>query len=102
MHLSIEFQSLPDEIVVQVSEALRQGDAPPMVYLPVKQHLYKELHDKYVKNFSKRFVASGNIHVHVHVGDFFVLTRTLPILIAVPSMFGFASGSIWSCYLRIR
>ena len=47
-------QSLPEEMVQEVSEALKKGEAPPTVFSVVKEHLYQQLHDMHMKEFSKR------------------------------------------------
>ena len=40
----------------EVSKALTTGQSPPTVFDPVKEHLYQQLDDMYMKNFAKRFV----------------------------------------------
>ena len=41
-------------MVQEVSEALKKGEAPPTVFSVVKEHLYQQLNDMHMKEFSKR------------------------------------------------
>jgi beta-adrenergic-receptor kinase len=45
--------TMPEEIAQQLSDALREGEAPPSVFSAVKHHLYQHLHDMYMNDFSK-------------------------------------------------
>lgn len=49
-------QTMPDDIAQKLTDALREGEAPPSVFTAVKHHLYQHLHDMYMNNFTKRFV----------------------------------------------
>ena len=40
----------------EVSKTLTTGQAPPTVFDPVKEHLYRQLDDMYMSKFAKRFV----------------------------------------------
>ena len=52
-------QTLPEQITQEISDALREGEAPPTVFAAVKRHLYQHLHDMYTSDFSKRCVLAG-------------------------------------------
>lgn len=51
---TLPVQTMPDDIVQALSDALKEGDALPTIFSGVKQYLYKHLHDMYMINFSKR------------------------------------------------
>ena len=46
---------MPEEMTQQLSDALRDGEAPPTVFEAVKRYLYPHLHDMYLTEFSKRY-----------------------------------------------
>jgi hypothetical protein len=52
---------MPEEIAQQLSDALREGEAPPSVFSAVKHHLYQHLHDMYMNDFSKRWACKPHV-----------------------------------------
>ena len=63
-------QTMPEDIAHQLSDALKEGEAPASVFSAVKHHLYHHLHDMYMRDFSKRYVLltfSHNVYVFVTV-----------------------------------
>lgn len=45
--------TMPEDIAHQLSDALKEGEAPASVFSAVKHHLYHHLHDMYMRDFSK-------------------------------------------------
>ena len=56
--MSLVPQALPKEVTDEISDVLKTGQAPTSVFDPVKERLYRQLHEMYMKSFSKRCVRT--------------------------------------------
>jgi len=51
--LAMSPEALPKEVTDEISDVLKTGQAPFNVFDPVKERLYRQLHEMYMKSFSK-------------------------------------------------